>query len=601
MNVKTKQGATIIKYGQTFRADAHPAAIELFCIGKLGKWEFRDRKCGEGLPFHVKEFMKLAWPDMYFHKWTDLIIDTFLKSPGRTALFGPSSSQKSFVVSRCALAMFYGFPNGTTVLISSTTLDALKRRIWDYVSSSHREAKKRLPFLPGSMIESKLMLLADEATEEGRSFKNGVVGVACKVGGIWKGLEAFIGAKNDRMIVVADEMQFVSEGVSDSLANLESNDVCYSCLMGNLPDVHNPLARAAEPKLGWESLPDTEVSRVYETKWKNGRAIQLIGTDSPNLDYPEGQEPFPKLIGRRYIEQCAQNYGKESDKFAMFASGKIPRSSMNRTVFTKAQAIKFSAMESIRWSHHPITKGYGLDVAYSGVGGDRTVGFPFMFGKDIENKFRLWIGPMKVYPGSSSAQKSHAEAIADDLRLECETYGIDPERVFYDGTGRSEFTISVARAWSSKVVPIEFGGPATDRPVFTGEKHLHGDLQGERKTCREAFDRFVSELWFAAGYCIVSDQMRGLPEDAVDEGCQRKWEIVRGAKQSIETKDDMKERGLRSPDIFDAVVCCVEGARRLGFPLGKDSTPAKTKTSRWLQEESESEWERLKKNELQAA
>lgn len=601
MRSKTRQHSTILKYGQEFGAESHPAAIELFAISKLGKWTFRGRQCGEGLPFHVKEFMKMAWPDMDWHRWTELLVDEFLQSPGRTATFGPSSSSKSFSFSRAALTMFYGRPKGTTVLISSTTLDSLKRRIWDYVVQSHREAKKRFPWLPGSLIESKLMLLADASTEDGRSFKDGIVGVACRKSGAWTGLQEYVGTKNEVVILVCDEANFMVSGFLESLANLESNERCYAAVMGNLPDTNNPLASAAEPKFGWESLPDTDKTRVYETKWKHGRAIQLIGMDSPNLDFPEGKEPFKNLIGRRYIEQCAQNYGRESDKFAMFASGKIPRSSMNRTVFTKAQAIKFSAMESIRWSHHPITKGYGLDVAYSGVGGDRTVGFPFMFGKDIDSKFRLWIGPIKVYAGSSSAQKSHAEAIAEDLRLECETYGVNPEHVFYDGTGRSEFTISVARSWSSKVVPIEFGGPATDRPCFTGEKHLHGDLQGERKTCRETFDRFVSELWFAAGYAIVSDQMRGLAEEAVDEGCQRKWEIVRGAKQSIETKDDMKERGLRSPDIFDAVVCCVEGARRLGFPLGKDSTPSKKKTSRWLQEESEAEWERLKKTELQAA
>lgn len=594
----TTRKATVLKYNCFWPADAHPLEIELACIRQLGSWELGGRKCGNGLPYHVKAAMKMLWPDMYWHRWTELLLGEFLKSPGRTGCFGPSSSQKSFLFSRAALTMFYGRPKGTTVLISSTTLDALERRIWGYVVKSHKEAQKAFPWLQGSLIESKQKLLADTSDTEGRSKADGVMGVACKKGGQWQGLEEYVGSKNEVLILVADEAHFMPMGFLDSLANLESNDNCYAAIMGNLPDVHNPLGAACEPKVGWESLPDTEKTRVYETKWKNGRAIQLIGMDSPNLDYPEGQEPFKGLIGRRYIEQCAQNYGRESDKFNMFASGKIPKASMNRTVFTKSQAIKFNAMENVKWGHIEVVRGYGMDAAYSGVGGDRTVGAPFIFGKDVEGKWKLWIGPQKIYPGSTTPKMSHSEAIVEECKLDCEAHGIPPEHVFYDGTGRSELTIAFARLWSAKVIPIEFGGPATERPAFSGEKHLDGDKVGNRKTCREMYDRFVSELWFAWAYCIVSDQMRGLSEEAIEEGCQRKWELVRGAKQCIETKEDMKERGLRSPDLSDCVCVSVEGARRLGFPLGKDAIPVQRKTNVWLEHMREENWRKIKEHEL---
>lgn len=547
---------------------------------------------------------------MYHHRWTDLITEQFLKSTGRTGCFGPSNAQKSMPFSRCALSLFYGRPHGTTVLISSTTLDALKRRIWDYVVSSDKEARKNLPFeLPGSLIESKLMLLADPSAEEGRSFKNGIVGVACRSGGQWKGLQEYIGAKNEVMVVIADELQFVPMGIVDSLANLESNEKCYFAGMGNLPDIHNSLGAICEPKCGWDALPDTEVSRVYETKWTNGRCIQLIGMDSPNLDFPEGEEPYKNLIGRRYIEQCAYNYGRESDKFNMFASGKIPRSSMNRTVFTKSQCIKFNAMGTVTWGHHPVTRGYCLDAAYSGVGGDRTAGAPFVFGIDNTNRQRFWLGPVKIYPGSDTPKLSHAEAIALQVKDECIAHGIPPEHMFFDGTGRSELTSAFARLWSPQVVAVEFGGPATMRNAFTGERWMEGEKEGEPKMCRDVFDRFVSELWFAIRHCVIADQMRGLTEDFIDENCQRKWELVRGAKYSVEPKDGeddgkptgMKARGLRSPDTGDMLAVGLEGARRLGFPLGKHTPPNKGKGTRWLEAMREQSWEDIKKDELQAA
>lgn len=590
----------VLKYGLLVPTNKDPLDLEFLCIRMGGRWKGPHGDwCGKGMAYHVKEAKKLIWPNEDRHRWTHLITDTWLQSPGRTGIFGPSSSSKSWTTSRDALVMFYANPHKTTVLISSTTRDALTRRIWDYVVSSDKLAREERPWLPGSLIESKLMLLADDKAEEGRSFKNGIVGVPCKSGGQWNGIEAYVGCKNEVVIVIADELQFVPVGVLDALANLESNERCYFVGMGNLPDVFNPLGSLCEPKLGWDSLPDTEKSRVYETKWKNGRAVQLIGMDSPNLDYPEGQEPFKNLIGRRYIEQCAQNYGRESDKFNMFASGKIPRASMNRTVFTKAQCIKFNASDSVTWGHGKVTRGYGMDAAYSGVGGDRTVGFPFIFGIDNQNQWKLWLGPMKIYPGSDTPKLSHAEAIALQCKSECEAHGIPPEHVFFDGTGRSELTSAFARLWSPKVVPIEFGGPATERPAFTGEKHMDGEREGEIKMCREVFDRFVTELWFAIRHCIVADQMRGLPQEVIDEGSQRKWELVRGNKYSIETKDDMKERGLRSPDLCDAVVAACEGARRLGFPLGKHTPPGK-RGNKWLEAMSEQSWQDARKEELAA-
>jgi hypothetical protein len=591
----------VLKWGLYFQADLDPLQMHFYCIARLGRWYEQGMHRGNGLAYHVKEAMKLLWPDdMYWHRWTDLITDEWMKGTGRVGCFGPSSSQKSFVFTRIGLTLFYARPHGTTGLISSTTRDALMRRIWDYVVSGDKSARKRHDWLPGTLIESKLMLLADESDADGRSFKNGIIGVAAKRGGQWQGLEEYVGVKNDVVFVIADELHFMPEGILDSLANLESNDNCFFAGLGNLPDVHNPLGRLCEPKVGWDALVDTEKSRVYETKWRNGRAIQLIGMDSPNLDYPEGREPFKNLIGRRYIEQCAENYGRESDKFNMFASGKIPRASMSRTVFTKSMCQKFNASADVKWGHHPLIRGYMLDAAYSGVGGDRTPGAPFIIGKDVTGRWKFWMGPIRIYPGSNTPSISHSEAIALEVRKECEAHDIPASHVFYDGTGRSELTSAFARLWSPNVVPIEFGGPATDRPSFTGEKHLEDEKKsGDIKTCRETFDRFVTELWFAFRYCITSDQMRGLPLSTVEEGSQRKWELVRGAKYSIETKEDMKERGLRSPDESDGVVVCLEGARRLGFPIGK--TPeTKATTHRFLDSLRQAEWDAIKKDELVA-
>jgi len=601
---------TVEKYGEVWDVFGNDddARIELGAVAQMGTWKGKQgQPCGKGLFYHVRAFQKLAFPDKYWHRWNEGLILPELCKTGRLALFGPSSTGKSLEFSAFALSMFYARPIATTVIISSTTLDALRRRIWDYVVQLHKSAKKVFPWLAGHLIESKNMLLAQPATEDFRSLKSGILGVACKRGGQWQGLEEYIGTKAGDLseeqsgvfILGADEVMAVPMGIIDSLANLESNPICFAAFMGNLPDIHNPLAKAAEPKLGWESLPDTKVSRVYETRWYNGRAVQLIGYDSPNLDFPEGHEPYKNLIGRRYIDQCRHNYGEQSDRFNMFAVGQIPKSTADRRVFSKSDCYKFNAFDPVTWSHEKLVKGYMLDVAYSGTGGDRTAGAPFILGKDATHNWRFWCGPIRVYQGSEIANVSHAEAIVRQCKADCEQAGIPPAHVFFDGTGRSEFMKAFADIGWTQVVPIQFGGPASDRECFTGQKHLVGDNQGERMTCREAYDRFVTELWFALAHCIRSDQMRGMSEEAADEACQRRWDEARGGRQSVETKDEMRKRTSRSPDLGDMLVAGIEGARRLGFPLGQ--TPqVKRKRDMWIRHLQDKEQEQRKEELLTA-
>lgn len=581
-----------VKYGLPWNT-ADDAKIELAMIRTWGYKELNGKRYGNGLAYHVLQFQKIAWPWKYWHRWNEKLILPELCNPGRLALFGPSSSGKSLEPSFFVLTMFYARPHGTTAIVSSTTLGSLDRRIWGYMVEFHRKAKKVLPWLPGHMIESKRMLLADSKDVDGRSFKDGIMGVACKKGTQWQSLSEYIGTKNEVFILHADEAQFLPGGFLDSAGNLESNDISFVFVTGNLNDTTTTLGKAAEPKLGWDALPDSDKSRCYETRWHEGRAIQLIGKDSPNLDYPPGQEPFKGLIGRRYIEKQTRNYGLDTPLYNMFVSGKIPRGTMSRRVVTRSMAIKFKAFEEVIWGAGPLTKVYGLDAAYSSIGGDRTVGIPLAFGKDVKGETRIaLIERPKVYLGSPDAKISHVDFIATQTREECERLGIPPENFFFDGTGRSSLTSAYARLWSTQVNPIEFGGSATARPNFQGYKFIEGPEEGMLKPCNKVFGKFVTELWFAAAAVMEAEQLRQLTEELIEEGGFRIWMDIPGGKQDVEKKEDTRERMGRSPDEFDAFVAGLEGARRRGFLIGKLQPEKPHPSSRWQITKSQ-EWKKL--------
>jgi hypothetical protein len=96
--------------------------------------------------------------------------------------------------------------------------------------------------------------------------------------------------------------------------------------------------------------------------------------------------------------------------------------------------------------------------------------------------------------------------------------------------------------------------------------------------------------------------MRGLNEEIVNDGCMREWIEVAGNKIEVEPKEDTKLRMGKSPDIFDWLVTCVEGARRKGFQITKLSNEAaKSEKDDWLAKQATDYQAFLKKRHLQNA
>jgi len=262
---------------------------------------------------------------------------------------------------------------------------------------------------------------------------------------------------------------------------------------------------------------------------------------------------------------------------------------MENRVITKQVCLKFNAFDPVVWGHDPITKLYGADISYTASHGDRTCGIPFGFGLDAEGVLRL--APLElplIYSPSDRSSGSIEEQIAMQMRAECARLNIPPEHVFFDGSGRSSFTAAVMRLWSASVNAVDFLGRATNRPNFINKRYQEDDggrkKKGDLLPCDEVFGKFVSELWFATRYWIEADQARSLSGEVAKEGYARLWVFKSGNLMDVEPKDEMKLRLGRSPDLWDTVAVAVEGARRLGFKLGKLDNSGKPggKKSIWL-------------------
>jgi hypothetical protein len=306
----------------------------------------------------------------------------------------------------------------------------------------------------------------------------------------------------------------------------------------------------------------------------NGTCVNLIGTDSPNFDFPEGDPTrFKYLISREKIADTLSFFPRDSFEFYSQCVGAMKIGSLARRVLTRRMCEENSAQDTeVVWESAGRTKVYFVD---SGYGGDRCVGGWAEFGRAVGGKVILLLHEPKIIPVTVSSEKEPEQQIAEYIRRECEGLNIPPDNVGHDATGRGSLGTFIARVWSAMTNPIESGGAPTDRPVSLDtyvvdtKESRNGVPMRRLKSCNEHYVKRVTEFWFSVRYTVQAQQLRGLSSDTMEEFCQREWDRVKGDKIELETKLDMKDRIGRSPDLADWAAGIVEMARRKGFQISK--------------------------------
>lgn len=567
----------VSKYNLKWAAEANPVLIEQEMIWRGGRWRKKDETmAGEGMEFHFKALMKLLWPWITWHSWTELQVKCYLNYR-IIGQIGCASSGKSFVAAACVLTDYYCFPHSTTVLVSSTTRDSLEMRVWGEIKKLHKSAKELHDFLPGYLIEGKQRIVSDPKTEasEGRDFRNGLVGVACKRGQAFQGMEEYVGIKNKHLRMIADELQFLPRQFVDAISNMNKNKDFKCVGSGNPKDTTDALGVLCEPAIhlgGWDGgIDQTPKTKTWEIRFPQGICIQLPGSDSPNLD---GRLGIP-LITQEHIDADIKFYGKDSIQYSMMDEGRMPRGQGTRRVITRQLCLKHGAMEEPLWLNSTRTRIGALDAAYRGVGGDRCVFMELAFGMNSERKLILALVDTMVIPIKDSPIETPEDQIALQVKDQCERRWIKPDNFGFDSTGRGSLMAAFARLWSPHVVPVEFGGSPTERPVSNGLDVV----------CKDYYSKFVTELWYSVRLVIEGDQFRGMTDDVMAEGCSREWTIVGANKIEVEPKDKTKLKIGRSPDLFDTLVTGVEVARRRGFKIERIINPIHhNRSERWKED-----------------
>ena len=392
----------------------------------------------------------------------------------------------------------------------------------------------------------------------------------------------------------------------NGVTNLNSNPDFKCVIIGNFSEPTDCLGRCAEPVDGWSAHMSPMKTDVWDTFYPlPGKCVNLIGFDSPNFDFPKVSKDEPdhyrELIGPKRIAEIEKAFGRESWQFYSQCWGAMKVSQLSNRVLTRELCEKGHAFEEAVWEGSPRTNIGGLDSAW---GGDRCV-FTFVeFGKAVGGGTVIQCHPPETVPTVPAPGEDVDHSIARWVRQRCEQLNIPPENFFHDSTGRGSLGTALAQEWSAQCNPVEFGGPASKRPVPSFHWMDLKTTERRLKTWAEHGTKFVVELWFSVRYCVESGQLRGLSEEVLVEFVTR-IHSMKGDKIDLEPKSGttekpgMKQRTGKSPDLADSLAIAIEGARRRGFVIDRlENKESKSKQDTWLHDEAKKYRDALMKSEL---
>ena len=584
-------------YGLTIPEGQHIAGFE------LNVWRNYDALLAQGAKLmpkhmHMKEAILAMYPEEFtvnagthsykqrgyvWNKWMEVRNENFCGSDrdgtkNFQTWWGASATGKSTDAGVLGLMMWLASPHNTTVIVMSTTKDALEQRIWREVVKFYRLLDDHLP---GTLVPSKTAIYYDRTGDT----LSGIHGFAVQKGTIQDSLGNIIGRHNTNMYVIIDEMQATREAAVEAWDNLSSG--CEDCRflgMGNPASKLDPLGSKSIPVGGWDKLS------ADKTEWLTpfGKTLYFDGLKSPGVDDPV---KYPFLLTQQQIDKMKRDPGEDSPRYWTMRRGFLPPDGLVWAVLTEGMIAQYHVCDRVVWKTAP-TRVCGIDPAYS-TDGDKCILYPAFAGETVEGKFVIQFDKEIRIPIVAKAGKN-AKSVLDDLTDKIASQllalGCAVQHCGMDTTGNQWM---LADAVESKMQQqgmcrVSFSGSASGDTISQQDARKGSELYSNR----------VTELWARFGVYIKNDMIRGLGTEACKQFCVRLIDFAKGdtRRVKIESKTLLRERLGFSPDEADSAVIVLEVVRTvLGVipELFKEAGGATTgsKTLEYLAKQEDDMWD----------
>lgn len=557
-----------VAYGRVWPEVKSDVAIELECA----RDNWLPDSGGLGAYGHLRNASEILWPSMKpsYHEWTRDRWQAFTERNAKgdfhqvVALAGGSGVAKSADVARYALLWWWQNPAHRAVIVCSTTLNALKKRIWAYIAKyRYMEGGNDMPGLLSNADPPKCMFAK-------RDPMHGIFSAALKEGNAEKTLADLIGIHpDDGLLVIVDEATDVTPAVEQAIVNWSSGVPFFQMIvLGNSKSKSDVHGKFCTPLLGWQSVnPDRD------ERWVTKHGICLFHDcyRSPAVLHPEmaGKgKPLYFLWDSAKIKEKEEKWGKDSPLFWRFVRGFWPPEDMERTVLTQNMITKHRSKSRAQWDGSFKLTLAGLDPAFTSEGDACILRFAD-FGVMQNGLWGLdFGGPENVVQIKLKNDDLVFYQIVKQARRECERRGVSPQHLAVDtwgfGAGAGDI---FQKEWSPLVYRVNSIGAPTTRRVDAEIADTAYDL----------YDRRATELIWLIREFVQANQIFGLDDVTCEQLCARLWNW-KGRKIYVETKKDFKFRMGKateaggSPDEMDGAALIVDLARELGMRVSAVAT-----------------------------
>ena len=315
---------------------------------------------------------------------------------------------------------------------------------------------------------------------------------------------------------------------ADTLAGIHADYVLFQIdEAGGVPDAVASAAEAAlstgvETKLMLAGNPTLLSGPLYRACTRE-RALWWVKEITGDPDDPMRAPRIDAKWARDQIEK----YGRDNAWVLVNVFGQFPPAQSNALIGAEdvAQAIK-REISPVEWTQDPLI--IGVDVAR--YGDDRSVAF-IRQGKKA--------APPRIWRGLDLMTLSgHVSDMIEEFR---------PAAVFVDQTGLGSGVVDRLLQLGRQVIGIDFGGKARD----------------ERYVNRRA------EMWWLMADWVKRASLPDIAELHAELTAPTYTYANAAGRLQLESKEDLKKRGLPSPDLADALALTfAEPVRHPGIRAG---------------------------------
>jgi hypothetical protein len=309
-------------------------------------------------------------------------------------------------------------------------------------------------------------------------------------------LGKFQGIKGKNILVVVTEAQAVEVGIFDQIEGITTADNSKIYLAGNALVTDGEFYKSFSPKSGYKNF-------------------SFSCYDSPN--YIAGKEIIPGMVGHKWVEDKEKRWGKDSPLFQSRVMAEFPLISID-TLLSLPLLMACVNREGIP------------ELGYVGAGADIA-----RYG-DCETVFKAVKGKKEICSEAKSGLSIPDNA--RELLSFCDRVGANKVSIDDTGVGGGVTDI-VQQTIRDNKLKLEVEGVIVGRPAFN---------------CKD-FANLRAELFWEirnkviAGDCSIIDC-----PDTIGQLSNIKYHFDGKGRIIMESKDDMRRRGLSSPDHADALM-----------------------------------------------